>query len=119
VVVLAAPYARVVAYRLLGETRVGMRRLERVKRVRGMPPPLEKIPGLDIPDTGPQRDALYEPLVKVGTSINGYPPVGGNRGRLMQNSDAAIDEMVAGNDAATRYVYLMIYIWPKGNFLAA
>lgn len=84
-----------------------------------MLPPLEKIPGLEVPGTGPQRDALYEPLFKVGASINRYPPVGGNRGRLAQESDAAIDEMVADIDAATRHVHLMLYIWLTDSFLAA
>ena len=50
-------------------------------------------------------------LFDVGASINGYQPVGGNRAKLMQNSDTAIDEMVADIDATVDHVHLIFYIW--------
>lgn len=43
-----------------------LRRPGRVERARGMLPPLEKLPLLEIPDNDHQRDALYEPPFKLG-----------------------------------------------------
>jgi cardiolipin synthase A/B len=47
----------------------------------------------------------------VGHSINGFEPVGGNRARLMPDSNAAIDALVADIDAAQDHVHLLFYIW--------
>ncbi len=42
----------------------------------------------------------FAQLFRVGTSISGFLPVGGNSARLMENSDAGIDAIVADIDAA-------------------
>ena len=42
------------------------------------------------------------PLFRVGQSISGFPVVGGNRGKLLGDSDDVIDHMVADIDAAER-----------------
>jgi cardiolipin synthase len=47
----------------------------------------------------------------VGASISGFEPIGGNHGRLMADSDAAIDAMVSDIDAARGTVHLVFYIW--------
>ncbi len=47
-----------------------------------------------------------------------YPPVGGNRGELLPDSDATIDALVADMDAARDHVHLLFYIWlADGNGL--
>ena len=58
----------------------------------------------------------FAQLFRVGTSISGFVPVGGNSARLMADSDAAIAAMVADIDAAEHSVHLLFYIWlPDGN----
>jgi cardiolipin synthase len=115
VVILALPVAGILAYLLLGETNVGRRRRERLHAVMASLPAVSATPGLApaldpaIPD---HRGALFD----VGQSISGYPPVGGNRGELMADSNAAIARMVEDIDAATDHVHLLFYIWlPDGN----
>lgn len=116
VVILALPGVGVIAYLLLGETSIGRRRLARLHRVTaGLPRP-DETPGWDALEPPRPVPDRYGQLFNVGRAISGYAPVGGNRARLMKDSDAAIDEMVADVDAAAEHVHLMFYIWlPDGN----
>jgi cardiolipin synthase len=58
----------------------------------------------DIPDP-------YRHLFQVGESISGFAPSGGNSARLLADSNAAIDALVADIDAAEDHVHLLFYIW--------
>jgi cardiolipin synthase len=53
----------------------------------------------------------YAHLFRVGQSINGLEPIGGNRALLLADSNATIDAMVADIDAAQDHVHLLFYIW--------
>lgn len=115
VVVLALPLVGVIAYLLLGETNIGRRRVARLRRITASLPPAGRIGVAGERPGSPDRVAQ---LFNVGRSISGYEPVGGNRARLMDDSDSAIDAMVADIDAARAHVHLMFYIWlPDGNGL--
>lgn len=50
-------------------------------------------------------------LFRVGQSIGGFAPVGGNAARLMADADDTIAQMIADIDAAQNHVHLMCYIW--------
>ncbi len=64
------------------------------------------MPGLqaDVPER-------YAHLFRVGQSLNGFEPIGGNRAQLLADSNATIDAMVADIDAAADHVHLLFYIW--------
>ncbi len=115
-VLFSLPVAGIVAYLLLGETSIGRRRVARLTRIIAALPRPDETPGWgELEPTRAVPDA-YAPLFKVGQSISGYAPIGGNRARLMDDSDSAIDEMVADIDAASEHVHLMFYIWlPDDN----
>lgn len=116
VVILALPILGILAYLLFGETNIGRARAERVRRVVASLPAFSTIPGLDAHTVQPNITKAHLPLFSVGRSISGFEPVGGNRARLMADSDAAIDEMVRDIDAAEAHVHLMFYIWlPDSN----
>lgn len=121
VVVLTLPYIGVVAYLLLGETNIGRARAERLKvALQRLPPPLDAVGELEVQQL-PHCPDHFEPLFRVGQSISGFPPVGGNHASLMQDADAAIDAMVADIDAARNHVHLVFYIWlndHNGNKMA-
>ena len=106
-VIFALPGLGVLAYLLLGETSIGAKRTERIKRVTADLERPETLQGWPALDPSPQM----KPLFAVGESITGYPPVAGNSGELMADSDATIARMVADIDAAQRHVHLMFYIW--------
>jgi len=115
VVILALPIVGMIGYLLLGETNIGRKRVDRMKKVMAGIPTMGEIPGWDPKALAPDLDPLYEPLFRVGESISGYPVVGGNQANLMADSNAAIDAMVADIDTATDHVHLLFYIWMPDN----
>ena len=68
--------------------------------------------------TGPASDSLIatlsadnRPPFRIGASINGFPPVAGNRARLLPDAEATRQAILADIDAATESVSLLYYIW--------
>ncbi|MDQ2633303.1 MAG: cardiolipin synthase [Pseudomonadota bacterium] len=109
VVVGALPVVGIVAYLLLGEVSIGRRRVARVREALARIP---KYTGGGADDIVPER---YRNLFRLGHSVSGFWPVGGNTGRLLPDSNATIDAMVADIDAATRHVHVLFYIWLADN----
>ena len=115
VVVLALPVIGIVAYLLLGETNIGARRAERLRRILAAMPTMSETPGWDAPMLRAEVPEFYRSLFTVGRSISGFEPVGGNQGRLMADSDATIEAMVADIEAAREHVHVLFYIWLPDN----
>jgi cardiolipin synthase len=116
VVITVLPVVGILAYVLFGEVYVGRRRVVRGRAVRNRISNLpETVAGNETsPDTSVPE--AYAHLFRVGRSISGFDPVGGNSARLLADSNAAIDAMVADIDAALHHVHLLFYIWlPDGN----
>jgi len=115
VVIAALPVLGILAYLFFGEVNIGRRRVARLREV------IEDMPELPapVPEDRPNFEAnvpkRYVHLFRVGESINGFAPVGGNMARLLADSDAAIDAMVADIDAAESHVHLLFYIWLADN----
>jgi cardiolipin synthase len=111
VVVGVLPLLGMLAYLLLGEVNIGRRRVERLHAVlKGMPP----IPCHAARDAATFAAAVperHQHLFLLGHSISGFHPVGGNTARLLPNSNATIDAMVADIDSATDHVHVLFYIW--------
>lgn len=118
VVIITAPVAGILIYLLLGETNIGRRRAARMREVLAMLPSTGEIPGTKSADCLPAIPDHYTPLFKAGQSVNGFEPVGGNRARLMLDSNSAIESMILDIDAARDHVHLIFYIWlPDQNGL--
>jgi cardiolipin synthase A/B len=115
VVILALPAVGIVAYLLLGETNIGRKRVERMRRVIAALPDISTTPGFDAPTVRPEIHERHLPLFKVGQSISGFEAVGGNHARLMADSNAAIDAMVEDIDKAADHVHILFYIWIPDN----
>lgn len=117
VVVAAFPLAGIVAYLFLGEVNIGRRRSERLHGVlQGMPTfKSQEASGQSPAHENTQR---YRHLFELGESINGFPPLDGNSGCLLANSNTAIDSMVTDIDSARDHVHVLFYIWlPDHNGL--
>lgn len=114
-VVFALPVVGILGYLLLGETNIGRKRVGRLKKIFADLPNPESAPGWDAHENKPELPDRHTQLFNVGESISGYKPIGGNHARLMKDSDATIDAMVADVDAATDHVHLMFYIWLTDN----
>ena len=108
------PGIGILAYVLFGEVNIGRRRVDRMRKV------LERCrccggrggDETNIKALVPER---YEHLFRLGHSISGFDPVGGNSARLLADSNATIDTMVADIDAAEDHVHLLFYIWLADN----
>lgn len=109
--VIAVPIVGIVAYVLLGEVNVGRRLARRRRAVLARMPRMCDAPGVDAPALRPDLSEQHQPLFRVTSAINGFEPIGGNSARLMRDSNAAIDSMVADIDRATDHVHLVFYIW--------
>ena len=114
VVIVILPVLGITAYLLLGETSIGRRRRERVREV------LDRLPQptAATEKSQPGVPDHYAPLFRVGRSVNGFEPVGGNLARLLPDSNATIEAIIADIDAARETVHLTFYIWlPDHNGL--
>src|SRR5262245_34651300 len=116
VVVAALPLMGIFAYLLLGEVNIGR---SRVKRLQAVLKRMEQIPchavghAAEVAAAVPER---YRHLFLLGHSVSGFHPVGGNTARLLPNSNATIDAIVADIDSATDHVHVLFYIWlPDSN----
>jgi cardiolipin synthase len=78
-------------------------------------PDLTKVSGIDSPDLQPNIPETYAHLFRLGHSVNGFRPVGGNCATLLPDSNATIDSMVADIDASQDHVHLITYIWLPDN----
>ena len=114
-VIAVTPVVGMLAYALFGEPNIGRRRFAQLQRAdERLPPPGQAGVGA-APDPLPEMPPRFAQLFRVGTSISGFEPVAGNSARLMADSNAGIDAMVADIDAATDHVHLLFYIWLADN----
>jgi cardiolipin synthase A/B len=115
VVIIVLPIVGIVAYIFLGETNIGRRRVARMREVLARLPDLAKIPGVGAANYQPEIPDRYSPLFRVGHSVNGFEPIGGNRASLLADSNATIESMIADIDGAKEHVHLTFYIWLPDN----
>jgi cardiolipin synthase len=111
VVILAVPVIGILAYALLGETRIGRRRLTRYLAARARLPSGAEMAQWSEPDTLSELRHRDAELFRVGHSISGFAPVGGNSSRLMANAEDTIASLIADIDTARDHVHLLVYIW--------
>jgi len=111
VVIIVLPVIGILTYIFLGETNIGRRRVSRMCAVLATMPDLTKAPGMDSPTLQPKIPETYAHLFRLGHSVNGFEPVGGNCATLLADSNAAVESMVADIDAARDHVHLIFYIW--------
>src|SRR5437588_11676066 len=115
VVMIVLSVIGILTYILLGETSIGRRRVSRLYAVLAVMPDLTKAPGMEAPNLQPKIPEPYAHLFRLGHSINGFEPVGGNCATLLPDSNATIESMVADIDASQDHVHLSFYIWLPDN----
>jgi cardiolipin synthase A/B len=115
VVIIVLPVIGILGYILLGETSIGRGRVVRLRRVLATMPDVNTTPGVDSPNLQPKVPETYTHLFRLGYSINGFEPVGGNCASLLPDSNASIESMVADIDASQDHVHLIFYIWLPDN----
>lgn len=114
-VITSLPGFGIFAYVLFGEVNMGHKHVVRMREVlAGMPDVAQAAPK-DTVNYQAKLSPRYRHLFKLGKSISGFDPVGGNSAMLMENSDAMIDALVADIDAAQDHVHILFYIWLPDN----
>ena len=115
VVIAVLPGLGIIAYILFGETNIGRKRVARAREVLASLPPMVSTPFENETDYRPELPERSEHLFRLGETVNGFTPVGGNSAHLMTDSNTGIDVMVADMDAATDHIHLIFYIWLTDN----
>ena len=108
-VVALFPLLGIFVYLLFGEVSIGRRRVARRRAVLAR---LQNAQAEGAEAIVPER---HSNLFRLGQSISGFQPVGGNTARLLSDSNATIDSIVADIDAAKEHVHLLFYIWLPDN----
>src|SRR6201987_2251663 len=93
-VMIALPVIGILTYIFLGETSIGRQRVSRLCAVLAAMPDLTKAPGMDAPNLQPKIPETYAHLFRLGHSVNGFEPVGGNHAHLLPDSKATNEAMV-------------------------
>ncbi|WP_339908994.1 phospholipase D-like domain-containing protein, partial [Symmachiella dynata] len=115
VVIFSLPVIGIIAYLLLGETNIGRRRVARMREVLAKMPSVTAAATTEGASLQSEIPECYAHLFRMGSTVNGFEPVGGNRGELMQDSNATIKSMIDDIDAAKDHVHLIFYIWLTDN----
>lgn len=109
VVILVVPILGSLLYLLLGEVRLGRRRLahhhEIAKRIRRSAAPVRPR------GTNPTVTEIHRSTAGAAESAGGMPPKGGNRLELLHDSARVIEALVRDIDAATDHCHLLYYIY--------
>jgi cardiolipin synthase len=111
IVIIAVPLLGMIAYLMLGETRISGRRRSRGREIDARLPR----PKGDDSCVRQMRASPHEAPFELARSINSLDPTNGNSARIAADSNVAIDEMVADIDRATRHVHICTYIWLDDN----
>lgn len=106
-VVEALPLIGILAYLLFGEVRMRRADKQRMADVRAALTGLWKTSPHVV--TAPPDHA--QPVIAATRATGGMQPVSCNHLTLLEESDAAIDAMVAAIDAAESSVHVLFYIW--------
>ena len=107
VIIVALPVVGLLAYLLLGEVRISLKRRVRGREIEAK---LPRPPG-DEALAEKIGAGFYRAPFALGRSINDLPPTDGNSVTLAADSNAAIDAMIEDIDAASSTVHLCAYIW--------
>ncbi|MCD4728473.1 MAG: PLDc N-terminal domain-containing protein, partial [Pirellulales bacterium] len=110
-IVFFEPWIGLVLYLLIGENRLGRRRLARRQRHR------LRLQTSDYPQV--ESDHVVDPgetdnfsvLVHLAEHVGGLPVVAGNSISLMSDTDEVIERLIAEIDAARHHVHLLFYIF--------
>jgi len=114
-VVVWVPILGILVYLLVGENRLGRRRVRRFEeltagmdrkavalwqhRSEGMDQPLER----------------YDQVANIAFAVGGFPPLKGNRLTLMTDAEATLEHIIRDIENAKSHVHMLYYLWMRGG----
>jgi cardiolipin synthase len=118
VVLAFIPFFGAFLYFLIGESRLGSRRLRRYlqlsQELDARAGTLWKHQQHDMQEDG-DDPALWAPVARFGTAVSGLPPLKGNNLTLLGDVHGMISSLIKDIDNATSHIHLLYYIWQKDN----
>ena len=116
VVLAFIPFLGAFLYFLIGESRLGSRRLRRYlalsKDLDQRASHLWRHQQSDVPADG-EEPAQWAPIARFGTAVSGLPPLKGNRLTLIGDAHEVLAALLKDIDNAKSHVHLLYYIWQK------
>ncbi len=115
VVLVFVPFLGCGLYLLIGENRLGSRRLRAYERLSKSLE--EKAVSLWAREHAATEefDSQWGHIARFGTAVTGLPPLRGNRLGLINKSEEMLETLARDIDSATNHVHLLTYIWmPSG-----
>ncbi len=115
VVVLFVPVLGPLLYLLVGENRLGLRRVREYELLTTQTEPLVVSRWWDRGLADDRVTRGFERTAHYATAVGGLPPLKGNRLELIADTDEFLARMVADIDGAQSHCHLLFYIWMKGG----
>jgi cardiolipin synthase A/B len=115
VLAVPIPWLPVIAYLLVGESRLGRRRLARYRRITRDFSQRAQVFLTSLKSEWQPELTPYKPLAHVLTQVGDIPPLRGNTIDFVPEAEAFIDRLIVDIDAATNHVHLLFFIWMERN----
>lgn len=117
-VIFSVPFIGAVAYLLVGERRLGPKRLARINAGMESVKQWQHDLIMRSEECATPIGAAAEPIRRHAENVLGFPALGGNDIELLHNVNDVFDALVADIDSAQRRCHLCFYIWHAGGRVA-
>ncbi len=108
------PFVGAFLYFLIGESRLGSRRLRRYEQLaKDFDERATTLWRHRHADTSLGADGPWTQIAKFGTAVSGLPPLKGNSLRLIGTADQLLTSIIKDIDDATSHCHLLYYIWQE------
>jgi cardiolipin synthase len=108
-VIVLFPYLGLLAYWVLGETRLKMRRRKRLQKERELAASIARIKE-DFPDQQPVLN-VSPSLLRLAEKLDGTGPLPGHAVELFRDGAAWFDDLEREIDRAQNHIHMLFYIW--------
>lgn len=114
-VLVFVPLIGLVLYLLIGETRLGRRRLREFDRLSRLLATETVALWRKEHAATDEFDQAWGHIARFGTAVTSLPPLRGNRLSLLNDSEQMLRSLAEDIDRATRHVHILTYIWMVGG----
>ena len=109
-VIFFIPVVGVVLYLLVGDNRLGRRRITTYRRIDAITRTARRLAAIDAHQARPDVGDAQQPMIRLAERISGNPIVGGNQVELLSDNNL-VPRLVRDIDAAQHHVHLLTYIY--------
>jgi len=115
-ILLFAPFVGIALYALIGENRLGSRRLARHEAIeQRLESEIVTFRQHEV-DSWDDHAVLYSHAARLASAVSGLPPLNGQQIELISDTDEWLDRLIADIDSATSHCHILTYIWsPDGR----